>query len=385
MANTLTGLIPTLYSALDVVSREMVGFIPAVSKNTSDERAGKDQTITVPIAPAASAQDISPAVSAPDSGDQAIGSVSMTISKSRAVPIRWNGEEQKSIGENYNGILRDQFAQGMRTLVNEIEADLAATYISASRAYGTAGTTPFATAGDFSDFAQAKKILEDNGAPATDMKMVLGSAAIANVRGKQSSLFKANEAGTDSLLREGILGRVEGFDIHNSAQVKAHTKGTGTGFLVNDGDDVAVGDTAIAVDTGTGTVVAGDVVTFAADGTNKYIVASELSGGSLSIAAPGALVSIPNNNAVTVGDNYTANMAFSKSAMQLITRAPAMPVGPNGKALDMADDVIMMTDPFSGITFEISVYKQFRQLLYYVGLAWGVKCIKPEHAMILLG
>ncbi len=50
--NTLTGLIPTIYTAhSDVVSREQVGFIPAVAKNAKADAAAKDQTVTAPVAP----------------------------------------------------------------------------------------------------------------------------------------------------------------------------------------------------------------------------------------------------------------------------------------------------------------------------------------------
>src|SRR5277367_6518770 len=93
MANTLTSLIPTLYESLDVVSREMVGFIPAVSRDTSAERAALNQSILVPVTAAQTAADNTAAVRPPNTGDQTIGNVSMTISKSKHVPIRWNGED----------------------------------------------------------------------------------------------------------------------------------------------------------------------------------------------------------------------------------------------------------------------------------------------------
>lgn len=148
--NTLTGLIPTIYTALDIVSREQVGFIPAVAKNAKADAAAKDQTVTAPVAPEAKTEDIVPGPSAPNTGDQNIGTVDVKITKSKMAPVKWNGEEQLALGPSgtYNTILADQFKQAFRALANEVEADLGALYFGASRAVGTAGTTPFGVKDD---------------------------------------------------------------------------------------------------------------------------------------------------------------------------------------------------------------------------------------------
>lgn len=383
MANTLTGLIPVLFESLDVVSRELVGFIPSMRTHHGCERAAKDQTVTAFKSPAVTSSDLTPAVTPPDAGDQSIASVDVKITKARYVPIRWNGEEQRGIntGPGYRNILRDQFAQAMRTLVNEVEADCAlAIKTGASRAHGTAGTTPFATAGDYSDAALVRKILVDNGAPISDLQLVLSTAAGANVRGKQGGRGVFDE-GTTDILRRGVLLDIMGFQVRESAKAELHTKGTGASYVTSTGGPFAIGATNIPLITGSGTVLAGDIVTFAADSANKYVVNSGVAApGTIVLGDPGLRVQVPNSNAVTVGNSYTHSAAFARTAACLVTRLPALP-----EEGDSADDRVVVQDPVSGLAFEVALYRQFRQISYTIALAWGVKVVKSEHIATLLG
>lgn len=383
MSNTLTGLIPVMVEALDVVSREQTGAIRAVAMDSKAEGAAKGQSVRSHITPEATTEDVTPGASPADSGDQVMEYVDVTIDKSKVSPIRWTGEEQLSVGERYNPILVDQFAQSVRALTNLVEADIMATSVYASRAYGTAGTAPFGTAADFSDFAQSNKILTDNGAAGLDLQMVLGSSAIANIRGKQSGLFEANRAGNDDLLRRGTVGNVEGFDIHESAKAVTHTKGTGASYVTNGA--FAAGTTDILIKTGTGTVLSGDFVTFEGD-TNKYMVTTGVAApGTITLAKPGLLKDVATGKTVTVGGTSTQNMAFARSAIVLAARHPEMPMGENGKPIDSALDVMSITDPRSGLSFQVAMYAQYRRVKYEVGLAWTAKMVKPEHAAVLLG
>lgn len=380
MANTLNKLMPELYAALDIVSREMVGFIPAVAVNAAPTGAAKGESITIPVTPTTETHDITPGQKPDDNGDQEIGSVTMTISKSKYAPVRWNGEEQLGVSNSgtYNAILAGQFAQAMRALANEVDADLAALYVGASRAYGTPGTTPFESS--IKDVAQMRKILADNGAPMTDLQLVIDTAAGANLR-SLGQLTKANEADTDATLRRGLLLNISGFNIRESGQIVTHAAGSFTGAaLVNNSGGYAKGATTIAVDGATAIALkAGDIVTFSGDPAH-YVVASDASATPITLAAPGLMGAVADDATVTALGSYAASLAFDRNALQLIARTPAMPQGG-----DSADDVTVVTDPVSGISFQVAVYREYRQVRYEIGLAWGVKLIKPEHVAILMG
>lgn len=379
----LDDLMPSLYVGLGTVAREMVGFIPSVNKNTGAERAAKGEKIIIPTGRAGQLEDISEAMQTPSTNPGSLGYVEMEITNSKVVPFYWTGEEQKGIanGGQYNKVIADQFSDCLRKLVNAVEMDLAeAADKGSSRAYGTAGTTPFGVAGDFSDFANMAKILDDNGTPVSDRALVLNSAAFANLRGKQNLLLKVNEAGTDDFLRTGYTSPIQGFSIWNSAGIKSHKKGTGSGYVTNLAETLKTGATEVGIDTGSGTVLEGDIVTFA-DDENKYVVNKGATApGNIILGTPGIMQDLADGKAMTIGADHTASYAFHKDAICLIARAPAVPtVGDN------AIDSTIITDPVSGLSFEVRVYGGYRKVRFEVGLAWGTKVIQPEFVSKLIG
>jgi hypothetical protein len=380
VANTLTSLIPDVYSALDVVSRELVGFIPAVTRDATTDRAAVGQIVRSFVAPASTATDITPGVTPPDDGDQTIGQIPLQITKAKRVPFRWNGEQTLGVNNGGPGALtvqQNQIAQALRTLSNLMESDLAALAATTSRAFGTAATDPFAT--DLTGLAQARKILVDNGAPTTDLHLVLSTSAGAVMRALPN-LTRVSEAGTDVMLRQGLLQQVGGFDVRESGQIIRPASGTGT-LYTSSTAGFAIGATTIALITGSGTVVAGDVVTFAGD-TNKYVVTTGVAApGSIVIGAPGLRQALPASAvAMTIVASSARNLAFSRNALVLAARLPALPDGG-----DLAIDRQTIVDPVSGFAFEIAMYAQYRQMQYEICAAWGVANVKPEHSMILLG
>ena len=378
MANVLTDLAGDIYTAADIVGRELTGASSSVMRNTSNERASIGDPIRSFFTRQATAISPSPSMTIPEGTEQSVDNKTLTISKDRAVQIPWTGEDMKHVnnGSGFDTIYGDQIRQAMRTISNEIEADvLIEGYQNASRAVGTAGTTPFGS--DFDVVAEARQILVDNGTPIDNqITMVLNTLAGTKLR-NLAQLQKVNESGGAELLRQGALLDLQGIMLKESAGVQAHTQGTGTGNQVN--GTQAAGDTVILADTGQDTIVAGDVVTFAGD-TNKYVVTVALSGGQFEIASPGLRVAPADDAAITVGGSYTGNIAFHRNAIELVMRAPAVPAGG-----DTADDEMMVQDPSSGLVFAIRSYKGYRKAMFEVAAVWGQRCWKPDFVATILG
>jgi len=387
IANTLTGLIPTIYRAMQTVSREPVGALGAVSLDASAAMAAKDQTIRAPIAPAATLEAITPAMAVPETGGETMSYVDMTLSKSYAAPIPISGEEELGLGGMAEELLQQRIAQGVRALINQMETDICtAAYQGASRAYGSTSAVPFAAS--LAEAAQLKKILDDNGAPGKNdpnyRSLIINTTAGVNLR-SLANLMTVQNNGSDQTLRNGLLLPVVGFGVRESAGVQSHTKGAGTGYDVNNGSGEAVGQTTITLDGGTVNstgIKAGDVVTFATDANNKYVVNTGLTAtsGDIVIGKPGIRVLVPDTTEMTIGDSYTANFALSRNALAFATRAPATP-----RMGDLAVMVEQVTDPVTGITFTFRAYRGYNAIRFEVAAVWGFKVVQSEHIAVLIG
>ena len=380
MGNVLTKMIPDLYQALDVVSRELVGFIPSVARNSSAERAAVNEDIIVPVSVPHSLVDVAPAMSVPEPSDFSVDNTVVKITNSKSYSFGLNGEEYRGLenGVGATSILQGNIEQGLRVLCNQIENDVAVEAgNNAGHVYGTAGTTPFAS--NLGDAAEIRKILDDAGTPAGERSLVINTSAGVNLR-KLTQLTNVDNAGTAMTLRQGELLDLFGMSLKESAGVKQFTAGNATGLTIAAATAGASKLKASAVTSGS--LKVGDIITIAGD-TTKYTVTEipeTLAANAEFGIRPALAKDASANAAVTVAANSVRNVAFTRGAIQLVTRAPALPGG-----RDSAVDSHMLTDPRSGLSFEVRIYEGYRKMRMELACAWGVKTIKPEHVAALLG
>jgi len=381
MSNTLTALAPVAYSAAKLVAAEPVGLIDAINTSFDDKGVAVGDTVYVPVAPTRAATDFTPAATSSAGTDATATSTAVTISASKKVSWNITGEQERSLqnAEADNTWFEQMLMQGMRTLRNLAEtAAWTAASLGASRAYGTAGTTPFATT--IEGLTNARKILQDNGAPLADMSLVSDTAACLNMR-NLGLLQNAYQAGDNQERRSGLFLPQMGFNIRESAAVTTHTAGTASG-ATTDNAGYAVGTTTLTLaSAGTGTILAGDVITFAGD-SNKYVVvagdADVSGGGTITIAAPGLRIAMSAaTKAITMIATFTGNLAVERSAVVGIMRPPLMPANPTISQIPVSDQF--------GMTYLLLDIAQYGMRSIELHLAYGFKTVNPEFSALVLG
>lgn len=374
--NTFTALTPTLFSAAQEVSAEPFGVISAINATFDDKGVAVGDVVKITVAPTAAATDFVAGASAQAGDDKTATTVPVTITASKKVSWNLTGEQLRSLENGGTDVewVRQLVAQGMRTLRNGAEAAACvAIKNGASRAFGTAGTNPFAA--DINAIADVRKILMDNGAPLADLQLCIDSTAGTAAR-KLGIIQQAYQAGSDAERRSGDLLRQFGFAIRESAGIVQHVKGSGAAYVTSGATAVGVRDVALV--TGTGTVLPGDIASFTADAANKYVVNTGVAApGTISLGRPGARVLIPTANTLSLANNYTPNLAFERNAVVGIMRPPVFPENATIQKTLISDSM--------GMTYLLLQIQQYGMTTWELHLAYGFAVAQSEHVAILMG
>ncbi len=379
MGNTLTNLQPTLYSVAQEVSNEPFGIVAGINTNFDDKGVAIGDKVTVPVAPVRAADDYSPSMNlnAGNAGaDATAGKVDVEITANRYCDFHLTGEQEKSLqnGGTDQEWFRQLIAQSMRTLRNEADvAAYAAIKKGASRALGTAGSTPFSTGVD--ELADMNNLLYNLGAPMTDAQFVMSSAARANFM-KTGVYQYAYANGSDADRKAGILSREFGFSLRASAGITKHTQGVAANYALNAG--VAAGGTTLDVKTGTGAASAGSVFTVGSD-ADLYVLNTAITDNTddFLINRPGLANAAAADDALGFVGDYTPCLAFERSAVVGVFRPPYIPENAN-------IEQVLVSDQF-GMTYLLCRVIGDGVVTWRLHIAYGIQVVQPEHVALLLG
>lgn len=377
--NSLTPLIPSFIRNFLSVLREQTAFT-AVTTGFGENSVPVGKEIIIPHSAPVVGEDFTPSMQASDAAGLTVDDASITITKQRAYPFKLTGEDWLKAGQLGADFQTLEIQQAARTFANEVWADICGLQSRASQAIGTAGATPFAA--DTSAAVAARKALNKSLAPKTDRYLIVDGDAEENLLnlGQFKNYY---QAGGDQAFRQGIVGPIVGFQSSQVDGIQSQPAGTGAGYVLDGAH--AAGAISIKVKTGTGTILAGGVVTIAGDATQYVVDAGVAAPGTFTINpltqdGKGLKKALADGAAVTLVGAHVANLAFHRSAIGLAVRPIAMP--PGG---DAAVDYQLITDPTSGLTVGLAHYKGRGMSRIELQAAWGVSAIRRELLKKVLG
>lgn len=378
MANTFTDIVDKIFARGLLALRQNAITSRLVNTDWGTEVAQQGDTINVPIPSAVTVGDVSPGPTPPAGGDSAPTTVPITLDRWRKSDMHVTDKEAREIAM---GARETQLSEHLKAIANDLDTFLLGKFVGIYGYAGLAGTTPFAS--DLQEAIDADKVLNDQLAPADTRRMLLGTAAKANAlanRAIQDASFR--RAGADSL-RTGDIGEVLGFLWAMNQNIPTHAAGTGAG-ATTDAAGYAVGvKTVTLASAGTGTILVGDVITFAGDSQTYAVTAGDpdVSGGGTVSFEPGLKIAIPTSaTAITLKATHIVNLAFHRDAFALATRT----LGP---ADGFLGGNVMRTavDPVSGLTLTLEVSREHARTKYQWRILYGVKLVRPELAVRVAG
>jgi len=326
--------------------------------------AKRNAVVNVAVPAAVATRTVAPDVVPPAVTAVTPTNVPVTLSEWKEAPFAMDDKGMAQVDRN---ILPMQASEAIKGLANTIEDFLWSKYTSSYGYAGVAGTTPFAT--DLSEYLAARKV---GNVQLMDMEprfMVIDPDAEEKALGVRA-FQDASFGGGDGVIIRGQIGNKLGALWLMSQRVPLHTAGTATaGYLINNGAGYAIGIKTVTVDGGAlGTLILGDIISFAGHAQTYTVVSSVGAGTVTSITfEPGLVAAVVDDEALTKRASHRLNSLIHRDALAF-AMAPLMDtVEVPGATLQS-----VAIDEVSGLSLRLEVSRQHRQVQWaYDGLYGG--------------
>lgn len=366
--------------------RERIGLANKVNRDYERDIQGAKvgQTVAVAIPATIATRSVSPNVVPPAVTAVTPTSVNVTLDQWDEAAFAM---DDKGLAQVQRGIVPMQLSEAARALANKIDQYLFGLTHGANGFYGyvgTAGTTPFSS-GDLEDYTLARQQADAQLMPNDPMAnfVVLDTFAKAkalNTNAVQNAAWR----GSADAFRTGNIGEVLGAQWDYSQNVPLHTSGTASG-ATTDATGYAAGlKTITLASAGTGTILVGDIITFAGD-TQTYVVTSgdaDVSGGGTISFEPGLKSAIAASaTAITVKASHRVNLLIHRDAIAF-AMAPLMD---STITASRRGNVAIAVDNESGLALRLEVSDQYKQTQWAFDALYGGAVIRRELGVRIAG
>lgn len=370
MANSLAAIMPKILARGMLTLRQQCYMPGLVNSDYSTEFKAKGDTIDIPIPVAQVAADVTPSNVSPAPASTTPTKVQLSLDYWKMTDFMLTDKELGAIDKNAH-FLPGQVNEAFKALANAVNVSIWSKYTGVYGYVGTAGTTPFASTAAAA--ISARKTLHQQLAPRENRVGVLDFDAEANALAL-AAFADAEKTGENGVKIRGEIGTKYGIRWLADDHTPTHTAGTGSGYLLNDSGGCAIGETVITVDTGSGTILVGDIVTFAGH-TQTYAVTVALSGSTFTISPP-LVAAVADNAAITLKASHVVNMAFHRDALAFATRVLES---------DAQELSFTMQDPLTKLVCRLERVRQHKQTSYQIDMLWGTGLVNGALACRIAG
>lgn len=292
----------------------------------------KGDTVKVKIPPVPTVFDGATFAGGGSAPSQDESFVSLTLDTQKHVPLTFTAKEKKLDLTDF----KERFLRpAMVSLSSAVNADLLnRMYQQTPNVVGTWGTVPATR----TPYRQASALLNQRLAPSDDRSLHFSSDANVALAEANAALFHTSDELRGEFSKNAV-GMFAGFEFYEQQSIPIHTNGAGAGYVTNGATQTGA---VIAIDTGTGAIPKGSIVTFAnvfavnpltgqtTGALRPFVVTADFAGGAGNLSISPALTphsaSVMGNTTASVADGAAMtifgtasqakrqNLAFHKNA-----------------------------------------------------------------------